>query len=366
MKLPITSHLRTSPRRVIALARGFSLVELMVGMAIGLVLIAGLSLLFANTSQSGNELEKSIRQIENGRYAVELLHDDLMLAGFYGEVSSDNLTTSSPNLCATSGAIALGWDTSSPSTPKSPPPIVGLSDSEASALPCLPNRLAGTRAFAIHRLDTDIVAPASITTTDVMYIQTSRCVADPIASPFIASTDPNTLTLKEKNCSTLSFARKYISRIYYIASCNECGVDTVPTLKMAELRGNAMVVVPLAEGIEDMVLEYGFDTTDPLDADPTTNSSKGVPDIFLDALSGTPGARDNDWANVVAVRVHLLSRTAEKSIGYNDTGKAYVLGTKTINGDASGFKRRVYTSTVRIINVAGRREAPSPAPAASS
>ena len=179
MTLNIASHRRAPLFQSSHRTRGFSLVELMVGMAIGLVLVAGLSLLFANTSQSGNELNKSIRQIENGRYAMDLLHDDLMLAGYYGEVPSDSLATSSPDLCATSGAITLGWDTTIPSTPQVPPPIVGLSDSEASALTCLPNRLPGTRAFAVHRLDTDTAPPASITTTDVLYVQTSRCLADP-------------------------------------------------------------------------------------------------------------------------------------------------------------------------------------------
>ena len=81
MTLKTTSYRHASLLRASARVRGFSLVELMVGMAIGLVLVAGLSLLFANTSQSGNELNKSIRQIENGRYAMDLLHDDLMLAG---------------------------------------------------------------------------------------------------------------------------------------------------------------------------------------------------------------------------------------------------------------------------------------------
>lgn len=365
MTYPTALHCCAPNVRTHARMRGFSLVELMVGMAVGLVLIAGLSLLFANTSQSGNELEKSIRQIENGRYATELLHEDLMLAGFYGEVPVETLTMVSPNLCATSGAT-LGWDTSIPGAPKAPLPIVGLTDSEVSALACLPNRQAGTRAFAVHRLDTDTVAPASITSTDAVYVQTSRCTSDPAASPFVASPDSGALTLREKNCATLSPARKYISRIYYIASCNECGTDTVPTLKMVELRGGALVTVPLAEGIENMVLEYGFDTTDPLDPDPATNASKGLPEVFLTGLSGTAGARDNDWANVVAMRIHLLSRTTERSRGYDDAGKTYALGPIPINGDTTGFKRRVYTSTVRIINIAGRREAPPPTPAASS
>ena len=160
--------------------------------------------------------------------------------------------------------------------------------------------------------------------------------------------------------------RKYVSRIYYISSCNECGIDTVPTLKMAELRGTAMAEVPLAEGIENMVLEYGFDTTDPADSTLDADASKGVPDIFLTALSGTAGARDNDWANVVAVRVHLLSRTTERTPGYSDADRTYTLGPISINGDTTGFKRRVYTNTVRITNIAGRREVPPPATPASS
>lgn len=341
-------------RRIHARMRGFSLVELMVGMAIGLVLIAGLSLLFANTSQSGNELEKSIRQIENGRYATELLHNDFMLAGFYGEVPADNLKASGPaDPCATNIA-ELGWD-ETPSPPKAPLPIMGFSDSEASALSCLSERKLQPKApaVAIRRLDTDPVALASITSTDVAYVQTSRCNADPATSPFLIQTDAAKLELKNRQCSASNEARKYISRIYFIASCNECsgtGADTTPTLKMLELRGNEMKEIPLVEGVENMVLEYGFDT----------NAKNGVPGSYRTALSGTAGASDNDWANVVAVRMHLLVQTTEKSRGYSDSGKKYYGGSTEFKTTNDGFKRRVYSSTVRLTNIAGQREVPPP------
>lgn len=257
--------------------RGFSLVELMVGMAIGLVLVAGLALLFANTSRSGNELDKSIRQIENGRYATELLHRDLLLAGFYSEVPADNLMMSGPaDPCATEVAN-LGWDTTT-SPPQAPLPIMGFSDIEASALTCLNdrNRLAGTPAFALRRLDTDAVDPASISTAEVPYIQTSRCNSDPASTPFLISTDKSKLELKNQKCAAKNEVRRYISRIYYVTSCNECesGVDTTPTLKMLELRGSQMVEVPLVEGVEDIVLEYGFDT----------NARNGVPGSYRQDL----------------------------------------------------------------------------------
>ena len=80
----------TSRQRLLSVrvrAAGFSLVELMVSMAIGLMLLATLLVVFANASSARGELERSSRQIENGRYAVELLSDDLRVAGYYGEVN---------------------------------------------------------------------------------------------------------------------------------------------------------------------------------------------------------------------------------------------------------------------------------------
>lgn len=350
--------IRAKNLRDIQRHRGFSLVELMVGLAIGLMLIAGLGLLFANTSHSGNELEKSIRQIENGRYAMELLHDDIALAGYYGEVPGNYIAYSDPPVCATA-LLDLGWDKTTPSDPKIPLPLKGLSSAEVAALPatCIDHPRAGTIALAVHRLSSDTTAPASIA-AGTPYVQTSRCNSDPVADPFVIANTSAAFTLKNFACAGVNTVRPYVSRIYYIADCNECGSDTTPTLKMAELRGNQMVTVPLAEGIENMVLEYGFDTTDPADSDPATNASKGRPDVFRTTLSGTVGARDNDWGNVVAVRVHLLSRTTERTLGFSDAGKTYVLGPVSVDGDSTGFKRRVYTATVRLVNVAGVREVP--------
>lgn len=340
---------------------GFSLVELMVGIAVGLILVAGLALLFANSSRSGNELEKSIRQIENGRYAVEVLNDDLALAGFYAEVPVDGLGYSSPNVCATSGN--LGWDKSDPLDVKVPLPIMGLSATQAAALPttCLPNYKSGTAAVALHRLGTDLVAATAVP-ANVPHVQTSRCKSDSSTDPYIISATVSDFTLKNLPCTAVNNqVRKYVARIYYIADCNECGSDTTPTLKMAELRGTQMVAVPLVEGIESMVVEYGFDTSST-----DTSISPGQPGIFRTGLSATATDPDGTWANVVAVRVNLLSRTNERSDGYSDSGRTYVLGPASIAGDGSGFKRRVYTTTVRLTNVAGPRELPSATPPVAS
>lgn len=322
--------------------RGFSLVELMVAIAIGLILIAGLATLFANSSQTGNEIDKSIRQIENGRYAAELLSEDVSVAGYYGELSTAGMTLGTASACATA-VNALGWDNAGLTAPVA---VTGFSATEAAALGCLTNYKAGTVAFALRHLDTKAVAPGAATDGGV-YLQTSRCSTDPVATRFIISTTSSDFTLRGLNCTAVNHVQRYVTRIYYVASCNECGVDTIPTLKRAELKGNLMVVSPLAEGIEEVAYDYGFDT----DGD-------GTPDTYLTGLSGVAGAPDNDWGNVVGVRIHMLSRTTETSTGFTDS-KTYGLGLSGTRGPFNdSYKRRAYTVTTRVNNVAGPREIP--------
>ena len=60
---------------------GLTLLELMISLTIGLFLVAGISTLIARQSSTRAELDKSARQIENGRYAMTLLQDDIQHAG---------------------------------------------------------------------------------------------------------------------------------------------------------------------------------------------------------------------------------------------------------------------------------------------
>ena len=322
---------------------GFSLVELMVAIAVGLLLVAGLAVLFANSSQSSSELDKSIRQMENGRYAVELLSKDIAVAGYYGEVSLAGLTYSSPNACATA-LSGLGWDNAIATVPE---PITGLSDSAITALTCLPNQRPGTIGLVVRRLDTVAVAATSIS-DGTPYLQSSRCANSTIdlsSINFIFSATGSNFTLRNIDCSTTNSVRRYVTRVYYVADCDECGIDTIPTLKRAELVGTQLVVSPLSQGIEKIALDYGFDT-----------NSSGTPSVFRTSLSGVTGAEDNKWSNVVAVRLYVLSRTTESSAGYSD-GKTYSLGLSgTVGPFTDNFKRRAYATTVRINNVAGLRE----------
>src|SRR3990167_9518695 len=65
--------------------RGLSLIELMISITIGLLILSAMATLFANQSRTRSELDKSNRMIDNGRYALEVLSENLRVSGFYGE-----------------------------------------------------------------------------------------------------------------------------------------------------------------------------------------------------------------------------------------------------------------------------------------
>lgn len=328
---------------------GLSLVELMISVAIGLLLLLGISTLIAQQSRSHGEMEKSSRQIENGRYAMQLLHDDIQLAGFYGEYYPPALgvTYTSPDPCLTAGN--LGWSNVTGAL-NIPIPIAGYAGAATDPTPstCLDNYLPNTSVVVIRRTSTFGATPVATATATTTYLQVSKCEQD--TPPFVLGTSG--FTLREKDCTStatpavcddgqgLSCLRPYIVRIYYISSCSVCGVDTIPTLKMVEFTGGSRTIVPLVEGIENMQLDFGIDDT----------GNDGEADLFTNAPD------DTQMPSITSVKVYLLSRNNDTSASHTDS-KIYSLGETGVVGPFNDkYKRHVYSQLVRAINPSGRRE----------
>lgn len=337
---------------------GLTLVELMVAIALTLFITAALVTLYANASRAKSELDKTSRQIENGRYAVDLLREDIELAGFYGPLprgAGMDYASSEPSPCTTA-VTALGFGTSPWTLPAA---VQGIAAADVSP-PCLPNRKPMTAAIVLRRLDpTQVAAPASAVTTGTPHLQTTFCYAD--SARFVFSDDPAAFTLRRSfngtDCQGPNYAQRYVQRIYFVASCGRCEPsDGIPTLKRAELVAGAWEIRSLADGIEDLQFEYGFD--DP--GVPTTAPNPpGVPDLFAAVTNvATPPAQA--WGNAVAVRTYLLARTVEATPGHTDpSGARYDMGPAGVLGAFSdGYKRRAYMAQVRINNVSGLRERP--------
>ena len=111
----------------------------------------------------------------------------------------------------------------------------------------------------------------------------------------------------------------------------------------------------VAEGIENLQIYYGIDSTDALGV---ATKRDGLPDgAFVAAPATVP-----EWGDVMSAQVFLLARTPERSPGWNDT-KTYDLGPGNSYGPATAgfgpaFQRKLFVAQVRLVNPAGRREEP--------
>ena len=346
---------------------GMSLIELMIAVAIGLALLAGLSSLYVSTSKARSEFNKTSEQVENGRYALQSIMRDIEMAGFYGR-SSLPVTTASyalPDPCATAPA-SMGFSTSPALTV--PLPVYG--PSLAATVPSclattLSNMATGAEVLTISYVAGSVSATANGTD---YFLQRSGCETDSVSMVYSNSNGAFTLHNKAAvaggACSTSTSAelRKYVMRSYYVATCDVCtgpNADTTPTLKVAEFVSGAIQVSSLVTGIEDVHYSYGVDTDNNGSPDcyvdnPSVDNS-AVPACAPTGYAWTTSATAN-WANVTSVRVNLLSRNLDNTASWTDT-RTYDLGRAAVNGPyGDHYKRHVYGTVARIWNTGGLRE----------
>lgn len=321
---------------------GLTLIELMISVALGMLILLGLTTIFANNSRARTEVERGSRQLENGRYAMQLITADLRLAGFYDGYypttapAAASAPPTATNVCA-SDATTL---TSGMSFH-----VQGYNNSSGS-LSCISDVKANTDVIVVRHAAS--CRSANPTDTDCEnatdgppMLQVSGCATD--ASTFMVDTAVANLTLKKVDCTATATIRRYRTNIYFVANNNTSG-DGIPTLKRAELGSGGFTVVPLVEGIENMQLEYGI----------AADTTATTPAKYVNAGAVADGL---EWWNVMAVKVSLLSRNEASVAGYTDT-KTYQLGATTFtpsSGDGLGYRRNVYTATVALSNPSRRR-----------
>jgi type IV pilus assembly protein PilW len=383
--------------------RGLSLVELMVGLAIGLVLTLGLFTLISSQSSAFKTQDDFARMQENGATALRYIGDSVRMAGFYGYTNDPATVDTIVGGVNTAAGGDCGSATNLPTTNWAlnvAVPVYGFPDDGSTGLtsanvnailPCilaanfldaLPRgqQVLITRSAGGYRIpDT---APVGDLTADLAaqpnYATTVYLQADPNGGLLFygnnfaalkALPSPPTRKLVLPNGTVIDVdIFEYRVHVYYLRPCSRpapppvgdgvnctgAGDDAghpIPTLVRQELVGSAMTQVPLVEGIERIDFHYGIDT-----------SGDGVVHTF----KASPTAAD--WANVVAVKVSVLVRSPTLSAQQDDSAKSYDL-----NGDgtpdytcttflaadpsACNYKRKVFSQIFQLRNIAQRRGA---------
>jgi type IV pilus assembly protein PilW len=380
-------------------ARGFSMIELMIAITLGLIIVAALLALFINITRNNNALAKANSQIENGRFAIQLLANDLQHAGYWADFLPqfedrsvitgilDN-PTALPNPCKATNT----WTAADKNN------LIGIPAQADIGTCTVTNQLAGTETLVVRH-----AAPAagtlggvcSTTSNNEICFQASQCALEQLDASvsnhykFSSKTILNALvpssdfTLHASDCvgtsspltissGTLVPTRLLVSDIYYIRDFFAVAGDGIPTLMLSQYQNGlqqgqmgAPPVQPLVGGIQAMHIEYGIDNfgKNGLAVNYTTpqfNRGDGIPESYI----ACPCTFDQ-LTNAVAVKIYLLVRdydtvTPNAATGYGDS-KTYTLGTVspvTLGPFNDGIKRHVFSTTVRLVNVSGRREQP--------
>lgn len=386
---------------------GLSLIELMVGLTIGLILTLGLFTLIAGQSMTFKVQDDFARMQENATAALRYIGESVRMAGFYGYaqvptaintviggVNTANDCGSATNFfdANSNGAFDAGEDANW--ALRVEVPLSGRANltpaSVAGAFPCIapanfaggpganPNPILVTRGAAGYpipdpnndgnRSDGLALQPNFANT---VYLQSDPNTGLLFAgTSFAALRAAGTVTRFTRTGADFDIF-EYRAHVYYLRPCSrpagtpppanctgatDDGGNPIPTLVRQELVGNRMTAVPLVEGVERIDYRYGID--DLPNPAPLGGVGDGVPDRF----TATPAAAD--WPNVVSVKVTVLVRAPSLTAGHNDAGKQYDLAgdgvlfdCTMVGGNACFYKRTVFSQTFQVRNLAQRRGA---------
>ncbi len=350
--------------------QGFTLVELMVAVTIGLIILAAVAQLFA-TSRATFGLEESMARVqENGRFAMEFLARDIRMAGYAGcsrnlsgtqvgnivdltTVAADAAVTFNPD-----GIQAFKYTGTSDTLGDWTPALPGDYFADGDVVPGtdviiiqqaseLNTHLTGNptpRNDNIQILGTTAIA-GTLAAGDILMV--SDCKAADTFKATTVSPSGGIVTIAHSssgNIGTPSFLThpygneaelmKLVSRAYYIGNGSSTDANgPIPALFRKELvNGGSVQAQELVEGVQTMRLRYGEDT----DGD-------GVANIYRN----TPTAVGN-WRNVVSVRIGILARTLNRVDQTNDTNTYDVAGTSLSFSDQ--LRRRAFNSTIQVRN----------------
>lgn len=344
---------------------GFSLVELMVSSAIGLLLLTGVGTVYLESRATFRQQEMLARMQEGARYAFEVMALEIRQAGYTG-CAPENRTYSSLEV-----STPPDWFNELASQP-----LFGYES--GTGLPAVvTGELANTDAMSVIRLDDSgnyrvtshnpssavisVVSNAGLNTGEILTAVSANCL---YASTFQMTASPASKISHDSGAGTPGNSTKCLSdpastdctgpvsgypalpvgskimrtrgTIYFIAN-NATSLEPSLFREILTTSGGAAAseAEELVEGVENMQILYGEDTSAPLD---------GNVDQYVTAeVVG-------NWDNVLAVRVSLLMRSVQNNVVNQPQAVEFNGGTVNSGVGADRRLRKVFTATFAIRN----------------
>ena len=322
--------------KILKPARGFTIIELLIALALGLTLSAAITKIYIQNNVSMQQDEQIARLQENARYALKLLSREIGMAGFAG--GTPDQSTLTPVAIAT-GCAHDTWNLDLTT------PLDFINDAEAGSAMTTEAGVTITCSAPSDLVDeTDIISIKR--TADRATLENGTLASN------VATTDNQWYLRLADNRSNKNWVNvasgaaiessdasagsdvdywAFFHKIYYLRNVDDSGED-VPTLCAQVLQGSSLSEECYVDGIENIQIELGLD----LDGDSTPDIFKSNPTIA-------------EMADTVVVRLYLLARSPNEIGGYTNN-KTYYLGSTTIANPDDGYFRRVYSTTIQIKN----------------
>lgn len=342
--------------------RGFSIVELMVAMMLGLFVSSVVISIFVATNRSYAQDQEMARMQENARYAMRVLANDLSMVGFWGRVLDPGKINGTVRDCDADGsgvecqgeyagtALTLATDCGPGNVTPAP---AKWAYSLTTPLEILVEATAddAVKAFACIdkdeiQADTDVLAVKRV---QGQGLASTRADADDDGEIFLRATGASGMLLDYDHTDNATTGADildwgYVAHIYYVRNHFASAGDGIPALfrkTLDESAGGAAMQTEdggVAPGIEYFHVMFGVD-----------QDGDGAANIY----TSSPTTAEIDDA--VTARIYVLARSARPDHSYTND-KVYNLGdvTKDYSGSPDKYYRRVFMTTVKLRNQVNR------------
>lgn len=321
---------------------GFSLVELLVAMAVGLLIVGGAFSLHSTSRDTQKVNEAQMDMVADARFAIEMISYDLRHAGLWGVTNRDGLidckSTDAPCVSTANGDTPPSTATNDCATGTNPEWAFNLSRSifatdgsnpySSTCIPGSEGYVANTDVLEVHYADANIIPPADLQAGQT-YVR-SNFISGRL---FIGSVEP---IVASYDTDPLTQSHQLHAYVYYISDHTDAAGDGIPSLRRASLtNGPAIQNQILLSGVSDLQVQFGEDVNN---------------DLTVDRYVSPAGV--SDWSNVYAAKIWLVMQSDERQIGIDTTKSFEIAGAPAATlGGQDDYRYFMVTSVVNLRNL---------------
>jgi type IV pilus assembly protein PilW len=328
--------------------RGFSLVELMVAMALGLIILGAVGYLYLGSRQTFRTTDAIARIQENARYALQIVAHDVRMAGYVGcaNLSAGGTNTIATPLAATplTSANAInGWDAGAAAAAfggisRPAGDVISITGAFGSDV----NLLVPVSGSASLKINGN---PLKITAGDVLLVGDCRRADIFAATGVAAAAGTVTIAHGSANNTTPILAGTYdttavvmkLEQYTYFIGTNPSGGRSLFRNSLSE------GTVEVADNVWDMQILYAIDAN----GDGSADSATGY----------IPAGSVTNWSQVVSARISLLLVSQDNVLStpqtytfFGDTSTAPSSFTPGAGAPDRLRMHQVFTTTVGVRN----------------